>query len=134
MIPIWMVGKPKRQDNVRPLPPSLAHAEAREHTIEHVVGGYHADQVVERPQRGAQVGRGSRGVHTALPRALKRLDLRERPLQRLAVARPGDDRLHVAEREQAAKRHLGELATQLGEALPGHDRNDGDGGRGLGDG
>src|ERR1051325_3193618 len=85
---------------------SFAHAEAREHAIEHVIGSHHADQVVERAQRRAQVGRGSRGVHAAFPRGLKRLDIRERPLQRLAVARPGDHRLHVAEREQTAKRDL----------------------------
>src|SRR6266702_8431738 len=43
MILIGMVSKPKRQDGVEAR--SLAHAEAREHPIEHVVGRYHADQV-----------------------------------------------------------------------------------------
>src|SRR5437764_10872165 len=101
----------------------LPHAEAREYAIEHIVGRHHADQVVQRPDRGAQMGRGRGGVHAAVPRNLKRLDFRERTLQRLAVACARDDRLHVTQREQAAVGDLGELATEIRETLSGHDRH-----------
>src|SRR5213082_2991018 len=112
----------------------LPHAEAREYAIEHILGRHHADQVVQRPDGGAQMGGGRGGVHAAVPRNLKRLDFRERALQRLAVACSRDDRLHVAQREQAAVGDLGELATEIRETLAGHGRNDGDGGRGTRDG
>src|SRR5213080_883010 len=112
----------------------LPHAEAREYAIEHILGRHHADQVVQRPDGGAQMGRGRGGVHAAVPRDLKRLDFRERALQRLAVACSRDDRLHVAQREQAAVGDLGERATEIGETLAGHGRNDGEGGRGTRDG
>src|SRR2546430_2948455 len=112
----------------------LPHAEAREYAIEHIVGRHHADQVVQRPDGGAQMGRGRGGVHAAVPRNLKRLDFRERALQRLAVACSRDDRLHVAQREQAAVGDLGELATEIRETLAGHSRHERDGGRGTGDG
>src|SRR2546422_4768380 len=70
-------------------------------------------------------GRGGR-IHSASPGGVKRVDFGEGALQRAAVACPCHDRLHVAQREQAAERDLRELATQLRKALAGHDRH-GDG-------
>src|SRR6266516_454643 len=119
-------GRCKCQDCVKSWAASLPHAKTRKHTIEHVVGRHHADQVIERPHRGAQVGRGRGCVHAVIPRHLERVHLGEGALQRPPVAGPRHHRLHVAQRQQAAVRLLRELATQVREALTGHHR-DGDG-------
>ncbi len=82
----------------------LPDAEAREHPIQHVVRRHHADQVIERAHRRAQV-RGGRGrIDAAASRRVERFDLGQGALQGAAVPRPRDDRLHVAQRYQAAGR------------------------------
>src|SRR5213594_3821462 len=74
---------------------SLPDAEGREHPIQDVVRRHHADQVVERPHRGAEMrGRGGR-IHSAPPGGVKRVDFGERALQRATVAGPRHDRLYV---------------------------------------
>src|SRR5439155_6274807 len=98
---------------------SLPYTKAREHAIEDIIWGHHADQVVERPHRGVQVRRGGGGVHAALPGGVERIDLAEGTLERAAVACPRHHRLHVAQREQPTERHFRELALQVGEALAG---------------
>src|SRR5258706_10961801 len=53
---------------------SLPHAKTREHAIQDVIGGDHADQFVERPHGGAQVRRRGGHVHPALPGGVECFD------------------------------------------------------------
>jgi len=97
MAPIERVSKfaPDRSSGLLP------DAEAREHPIENVVRRHHADQVVKRADRGAQVRRGRRHVHAAAPRRVERFDFGEGALQRVAVACPRHHRLDIAQRYRA---------------------------------
>ncbi len=113
---------------------SFPNAETREHPIEDVVGRDDTDKIVQRADSGAEVRRGGDRFDAPRTRGVEPLHLAQRPLEREPVSRAGDDRLHVALRQQVRERDFRETSLEGVEPLASHHRDDGDEGRGTRDG